>query len=57
MKNAFNEDKFDIYYEWFTQECCDQYDELRWLMELAYKVEPENINTVLNDTCKWRKYK
>ncbi len=45
----------DKYFDWFNNECSDQYDELYWLIDMAInptKDSRENVIEVLRDTYK-----
>tara|TARA_R110002153_G_scaffold96752_1_gene231215 strand:- start:231 stop:470 length:240 start_codon:yes stop_codon:yes gene_type:complete len=46
-------DLYEKYFDWFTNECGDQYDELYWLINSAInptKQSSKNVSDVMNDT-------
>jgi len=48
-------DLYEKYFDWFTNECSDQYDELYWLIDSAInptKQSSKNVNEVLKETYK-----
>lgn len=53
MENKIMEKKIDNYIEWYKADCCDPYEELRWLIDLLLNSEhKEDMEQVLNDTYK-----
>ena len=50
MKELINiKELTDNYYRWYTEECCDQFEELEWLINCALSSpkEKDNIMEVL----------